>query len=153
MQSRYSNDEIAKIQKKFNAAVVRERLFVRTGFAVLGIVFAIGFALIFLVPKGYIGLIIGFLLIVFAVFVFLMRMQPRLKCPGCNRELEQSLSNYCPECGGHPLRQISRLEAHCAACNRKLKLIPTRGRGSISARRFKIRACTHCGVTLSRSGI
>jgi len=152
-KSRYTNDEIAGIQRKFNASVFRERRFVKVGFAVLGIIFVIGFALLFLVPKGYIALIILFLGIVFTIFLFVMRMQQPLKCPGCNMRLEGSLGNYCPECGSHSLRQINGLQAHCTACNRKLKQMRSRGRGSILVRKFKIRACTHCGVTLSRSGI
>jgi hypothetical protein len=152
-KSRYTNDEIAAIQKKFSAAVGRERLFVRTGVAVLGITFVGGLALLILVPGGYKGLIILFLGVVLVIALFVMRRQPPLKCPGCKKELEQSLENYCPECGSQSLRKISRLEAHCATCNRNLKLMRVRGRGSILARRFKIRACTHCGVTLSRSGI
>jgi len=152
-ESRYTDDEKAGIQKKFRATIVRERLFVRVGFAILGVIFVIGLALLFLVPGGYKGLIVVLLLIVLAVFAFVLRMQPTLKCPGCKRQLEGSLGNYCPECGGRSLTQISRLEAHCAACNRKLKFLRSHGWGSILARRFKIRACTHCGVTLSRSGI
>ena len=150
-KNRYSNDEIARIQKNYNAAVVRDRQIVRIGFAVLGVILVLGFALFFLAPKGYYGLIILFLGIVLAIFLFVMRMQPQLKCPGCKTKLEGSFGNYCPECGSRSLKQINSLQAHCATCNRDLKHIRAR-RGSIPLRRFKIRACTHCGVTLSRSG-
>ncbi len=143
----YSNEEIAGIQRKFNALMARRRRLQRIGFAVFGIVFAVCFALVFLAPRSYTNWIIWLFVVFFAIFGFaLAKIHPLLRCLGCKMKLEGSFGNYCPVCGGNPLKLINHRQAHCARCNRQLYY------SFKGYRTFKIRACTHCGVTLGRSG-
>ncbi len=146
-ESRYTNDQIARIQREFQMSLWRDRRKQRIWFTVFGILFVAGFALVYLSPSSYTNLIIWLFVICVAILaIALVKIHPRLKCPGCHMTPEGSFGNYCPECGSLSLKIINRRNARCAHCNRRMSY-SIRG-----IRHFKIRVCTHCGVPLSRSG-
>ena len=73
------------------------------------------------------------------------RLQPLL-CPGCGNEMEHPLGGYCPECGGGPLRPAGPFGATaCLTCGRALRYR--------KGRKFKVRACTDCGLVLDEKGL
>lgn len=82
--------------------------------------------------------------IVLAIAVALM---PRLRCPGCANYIEYGFGPYCPECGSRSLGPESWFRyPRCASCGKWM----SRRKGG---RRYKIRACTHCGLPLDERGL
>jgi hypothetical protein len=69
------------------------------------------------------------------------RFKNQIKCPACHNHLyAPRLGDYCPECGNSHLDKSSRrLGPKCEDCGKRLT-------------RYKIRACTHCGVFLDEKG-
>jgi hypothetical protein len=86
-------------------------------------------------------------LILFSAFGILPLYQARLKCPAChNRLVSRRWENYCPECDSDRLEAGNWYRAwRCNDCGKRL----ISGKGG---RRYKIRACTHCGVLLDEKG-
>ncbi len=151
-KSSYTNEEIAAVQRKFSAAMLRHRNRQRN--IALGFIAIIGGGVLvyFVVPGDYLNPIILLCFAVLAVYIFAVtKMYPPLKCSGCFSQLEESFGNYCPECGSYPLKVIGEYERECKTCNRHLRITRHRHNNDIP-RNYKIRVCTFCGVTLSRSG-
>jgi hypothetical protein len=73
--------------------------------------------------------------------------RPRLTCPNCNNDMAYRFGPYCPECGDDVLAP-SRwfMNTKCAACGKSLRC-------SKGGRRYKIRACTHCGLMVDEKGL
>jgi len=70
----------------------------------------------------------------------------RVQCPAChNRLYSVRLGHYCPACGRRRVEAGNWLRApRCGACGSHV--------GPAKRRRYKIRACTHCGVILDEAG-
>ena len=67
---------------------------------------------------------------------------PPLICPGCHNGLESRPEHYCPECGGSPVQPATWCQpAECTVCGKVVRYYK-------GGRRFKLRACTHCGVVV-----
>ena len=79
--------------------------------------------------------------IIFAIPWFLIR------CPAChNRLISPRLGHYCPACGSSQLEEGDWLVVRrCKTCGKYV--------GRVGWRRYKIRACTHCGVILDEIGL
>ena len=150
-KNRYSNEEIVRIQKEFNINAAQNRRKQLTGLAVFAVVFLIGLILVFLTPSDYKNPATWLFIAFFAISFFVLgKILPGLKCSGCHQLLEGSFGTYCPVCSGSQLRvDENNSRAFCPSCNRKLQY---RASSSIGTKNFKIRACTHCGAPLSRSG-
>jgi hypothetical protein len=79
--------------------------------------------------------------------------QRELECPACHGNiLSRQLGAFCPECGAANLRPGSRFACpHCDACGKTLQRGKTLARGK--TRRYRIHACTHCGLMLDGKGL
>ncbi len=154
-KTRYSDEEIAIIRQKFNVAMVRNLNQQRNMFLGVGAILACGVLLYLILPGSYSNPIVVFFIVVFGIYLFaISRLYPPLKCPGCHSRLEDSFGNFCPACGGSPFKIIDDYQGECTNCNSYLKLPePSKGGGvGRRFRNFKIKACTRCGVTLTRGG-
>jgi hypothetical protein len=70
----------------------------------------------------------------------------KLHCPNCNGQLLSRLGPYCPECAARSLSEGSWYTLpQCWSCGTVME----RGKG----RRYRVRACTHCGSRLDDIGI
>ena len=80
------------------------------------------------------------------VWFWILATTPRLTCPGCSQEMEYCFGDYCPECGSKGLEPPGQFRPpHCRTCGKSMH----GGRG----RKYKIRACTHCGLMLDDKGL
>jgi Zn ribbon nucleic-acid-binding protein len=150
----YSNEEIARIQKEFTVSRLRNRHEVFIGLAIFGLFCISAITVIYFAPNDFKNLLSWLFIILFAILFFVgNKFYPGLKCPACQvLLLDSGFGDYCPVCSGNELRIHNSRRALCPSCNRKLeyRAISTM---NIVSKNFKIRACTHCGVPLSRSGI
>jgi hypothetical protein len=81
-----------------------------------------------------------------AVWFWILMTTPKLICPACSQEMEHSFGDYCPECGSKGMEAPGQFRAaHCKTCGKSMH----GGRG----RKYKIRACTHCGLMLDDQGL
>lgn len=153
--SRYSNDEVAHIQKVFGGRVVRDRRKQKFMFGFTGIAVLISAILIFVTPPDFRNPMILLLVALGAISMFvLVKLYPGLNCPGCERGIENAWGNYCPECGGLGLKIIDpHYKAHCAHCNRTLSYSGKPPSKGARRRLHRIRACTNCGVSLGRTSV
>ena len=66
-------------------------------------------------------------------------------CPACHNKLDSRFGVFCPECGSQSLRPGGWFSfPRCDSCGKTMHC----GRG----RRYKIRACTFCGLMLDQKG-
>ncbi len=140
--SELSPDEQMRLQQAFRtvAATYRHHLRMASyawfGFAgsMVGLVFFGGvlrvtFALWFLV-SGLVSWMVAF---------GCEATAPGLLCPGCGNDMTYSFGRYCPECGADGLPRVPWLRCtKCTICGKSLRWR--------KGRRYKIRACTHCGL-------
>ncbi len=152
---RYSNDEVAKIQRVFSGRVVRDRRKQMFMFGFIGAAVLIVAFLIFVTPSEFRNPVILAVLALGAIGMFaLIKFYPGLNCPGCGRGIEEAWGNYCPECGGLGLRITDpHYKAHCTHCNRALRYSGKPPSKSARIRNYRIRACTHCGVSFGRNSV
>jgi hypothetical protein len=69
------------------------------------------------------------------------------ECPACHNKLDAAPGPFCPECGSRSVKTEGWFRLpRCESCGKSL----TKGKGG---RRYKIRACTHCGVRLDERGL
>jgi len=86
-------------------------------------------------------------LILFAVLCFCIGIANWLpRCPGCDHRLNGRLGTYCPNCAAAALAPNLLHVPYCSACRTHI----SGGRGG---RRYKIRACTNCGLMLDSRGL
>jgi hypothetical protein len=72
----------------------------------------------------------------------------RPKCPACHNALDGSFGAYCPECGAGTFPRSNWLyPPTCLSCGTTMR------RGRKGSRKYRIRACTHCGVFLDTKGL
>lgn len=67
-------------------------------------------------------------------------------CPGCRKSPDLGLGEFCPNCGSRALERSHGWFSggpKCRAC----------GLGKGGSRRYRIRACTHCGLGLDDRGL
>jgi hypothetical protein len=69
----------------------------------------------------------------------------RLRCPSCRKPLAPAKGRYCPQCGSEKYQAGSR---RCESCGGGIE-----EEDADSARSYRIRGCTHCGVFLDQRGI
>jgi hypothetical protein len=70
----------------------------------------------------------------------------KICCPNCNGQLMTQLGPYCPECASMSISRGSPFASPtCMACGK----VMARSRG----RRYRIKACTHCGSLLDDIGV
>ena len=152
---RYSSDEVANIQRVFSGRVIRNRRKQMFMFGFIGAALLIAAFFIFVTQSEYRNPVILALLALGAMeMLALIKFYPGLNCPGCERGIEEAWGNYCPECGGLGLKIIDpHYTAHCTHCNRTLSYSGKPPSKSARIRKHRIRACTHCGVSLGRSSV
>ncbi len=98
------------------------------------------------VPADYADLAITIFSMVSWV-IFQYAIKPGITCPGClNNTLSWKLGEFCPRCGGGPIKQGEwPTDPTCQACGAK--------HGWPRRQRYATRACTHCGLFLDDTGI
>ncbi|HEY1170710.1 MAG TPA: hypothetical protein VGH19_05010 [Verrucomicrobiae bacterium] len=72
---------------------------------------------------------------------------PALKCPACNCSLDERILTHCPECGSDKLHRNIFGNLCCQSCSKDLEHRRNEGR------RYRIHACTGCGVMLDYHGL
>lgn len=77
----------------------------------------------------------------------LSTLERPLICPACRNALNEVMGPFCPECGARAVRATDGKYPECGSCKATLS------RGRKGGRRYRIRACTHCGVMLDDQGI
>ena len=70
------------------------------------------------------------------------------RCPCCSKQVDHSIGLFCPCCGSKSLKKGPECFI-CTECKGQLKWEFTRGR----SRRYKLHACSVCGVWLHDEGI
>ena len=70
------------------------------------------------------------------------------RCPSCYWNIDHSIGLYCPCCGSKTLEKGPECFI-CTSCKGRLTWEPTRGH----PRRYKLHACSVCGVWLHDDGI
>jgi len=84
--------------------------------------------------------------------VLFVILQPRFpSCPACHGRLDGRFGHFCPSCGRRQLRGDS-YQAHCDGCGESIDLKWREG-GRGRCRRYRIRACTHCGLLVDQTGL
>lgn len=154
-KSRYTAEETARIQREINARLLRNRRVVLISLVIFGIFCISAGTIVYFAPADYKNSLIWAFIILFLITILVVnKFYPGIKCPGCQMLLsDQTFGDYCPVCAGSSLRvNEGGRRAYCPGCSRKLKYTVNRTLNLVRAN-FKIRACTHCGVHLSRSGI
>ena len=144
--SDYSSDEIVQFRRDFRPVAVVYRRHRRAGdvcfLLAMGFLLAGGFFSFVFHQNFMPGFAIPFLLCL-GVWFWILMTTPKLVCPGCSKDMEHSKGEYCPECGSKSLEAPGLFRvAHCKACGK-----------SMHGRRYKIRACTHCGLMLDDQGL
>jgi len=148
----YSVEERDRLRDAFRSTADGYRRFHRRAAAWIigGIAGVVWLAVLLgiLLPKSSLpsSVVICFVILGSIAALALAKREPRLVCPGCTHGMEDGLGRYCPECGAPQLQPGGWFRSPCcAACKRSLH----RNKG----RRYKIRACTHCGLTLDEAGL
>jgi zinc ribbon protein len=81
-------------------------------------------------------------------FVLILLLMPNLRCPKCGAKVAGAVDRFCPECGSLELDLGGWFqEPRCRSCAVSLRRT-RRGGGT-----WRIRICTHCGVSLGKSGV
>jgi hypothetical protein len=142
----YSPEQAADFRERFKPLAVNYRKRLRiVGWSMAGVIPACA-ALAYLLPASMTGFVV---LGGVATFLLLgVVLWPSLPpCPACRRPLDDTIGTYCPICGSPSLRPGGWFTPpKCATCGKSMWT----NRGS---RRYKIRACTHCGVKLDEKGL
>jgi hypothetical protein len=106
-------------------------------------------ALVIAAPKSMVAWAMGgFAICVLAAFLVAVFSAALLRCPACRISLENGFGAYCPECGARALGpgRWRFGTPRCSACERDMA-------SRKGGRRYRIRACTHCGVWLDDKGL
>jgi hypothetical protein len=141
----YSAVELAKFKELYRPLVTYYRR--RTRLAHFGMgAFFLPIILGILLPKSifiylwFAGICSWF----FVVFVWI-RVPP---CPSCHNPPDCGFGIFCPECGSRTLDPSDSWFSnapHCRSCDKSMR----QGK----ARRYTIRFCTHCELTLDEKGL
>ena len=145
----YSAEQQARFREVFAPHAKRYRRYTLLSSLIAVIVFFVFLAAINYLPRLGLGWIYGFLILgVFGLILFGWWSQPLLECPACRNQLDsERFGRFCPECASNQITPGGWLQSPgCTACG------ATMGRRR-SRRRYKIRACTHCGVMLDERGV
>jgi predicted amidophosphoribosyltransferase len=90
------------------------------------------------------------LFVFFAVGMIVKLSRPKLICPGCDRDVQRGLGDFCPQCGasGFEAANASRPGFYpvCSACQKGILF-------GKSGRSYPIRSCTHCGEHIDAEGL
>lgn len=141
--SDYSAEEREGFQEKFRPVADAYRRRMRKALLVLGASLICGI-FSFAIPTSHPGWGVGGIMACMLVLLFFTTA--RCECPGCHNDLARGLGAYCPECGARSLQQNKWLgTGYCLSCGKEL----LQGKGH----RYKVRACTHCGLFLDARGL
>jgi hypothetical protein len=95
------------------------------------------------------------LLIGWLGFVGIALFGLRLTCPACHRRLTPANGPYCPSCGSdqfaggrHLQNGAGKKFAYCPVCDTTIY-----DGDNEQPRSYRIRGCTHCRVTLDKTGV
>ncbi len=144
-QHEYSAEELNRFKELFAPTAAKFRK--HTHIQVVLILLAMASVVILVVRQDMADeWILAPLAVIFTVIIGGSIVFPEPTCPGCNNSLSDIPREYCPECGSRTLRRKYRFffPIQCLSCGKTL----TGGKG----RRYKIRACTHCGIHLDDKG-
>jgi hypothetical protein len=150
----YSEAEKIQFKKNFEPTAKNYRRFskiVTAMFLSVGILFLILFILGSnkILPGRYVGWLFipwGFLLLISIVIALVLAIRFDPVCPACKRGVDRTFKIFCPECGSSQLLSGSFFKSpRCNSCGKVF------GRGK--SRRYKIKFCTHCGISLDDKGI
>ncbi len=149
LASDLSFEEQMRLQQAFRPAVARYRLHKQVAFfALLGFAGCIS-AFMFLGGVLHVRWVSWCFLpavVCWLAGAAAMVTAPKLLCPSCRNDLEYRFGPYCPECGEAALRRGAWFRGtDCVSCGKTLRF----GKG----RRYKIRACTYCGLLLDGEGL
>jgi predicted RNA-binding Zn-ribbon protein involved in translation (DUF1610 family) len=139
----YTPEQLAEFRDRFRPELERyRRQRARFSWSILAFaacVIVMGFLPKYLSPYLLAASAIAWIVSLFLVF-------PRMpKCPACRVKLNTDFGEFCPECGSRSLtRRAPSTPPKCGGC--RMTLWRRRGR------RYAIRTCTHCGVTLDEVG-
>jgi predicted RNA-binding Zn-ribbon protein involved in translation (DUF1610 family) len=122
----------------------------RTNIRYIQVIFIISVVILvtgFFLLRHFMGWAMGGFFVCWLAILILVCTQPRLECPACHGDLNsRELGSYCPECGAAGLKPGGWFQApYCESCDKSLR----RSR----AQRYRIRACTHCGLMLDETGL
>ncbi len=144
--SDYSPEEQLLFQKSFAPIATRYRRHLRI--AIFGIIgFGVFLTVALLLQKTRFSSIAPFFVVAcWLLTIGALVSAPRLACPGCSHSMADGLGPYCPECGNRTVEpRRFMVSARCSSCRRLL----IRRKGH----RYKIRACTCCGLMLDEAGL
>jgi hypothetical protein len=143
---RFTKEKELRFREIFAPTPQKYRSGSRLAFVILGVSFAI-IVTGFLLPKSYIGWIVGAFFICWLFLVIVAITQSELECPACHGNLvSRDLGSFCPECGAAGLKPGGWFKSpRCDFCGKNLR----RGK----SRQYRIRACTHCGLVLDDRGL
>ena|SRR5579871_1684766 len=137
-------EEQAQLQESFKPVVQRYRW--RQRICLILVMVAFGFVFCFFVNKAQESWVATGFFLCWMVVAGIALFSPQLRCPACQNIVEEGYGPFCPECGAQTLQPGTWLRApHCAACDRVMLHGKTR--------RYKVRACTHCGLWLDDAGV
>jgi hypothetical protein len=151
----YSAEEQLRLQQTFQRVASRYRRRSRVADVAIKI-FMICFVALFVIVRFLLKddeLWIPYVLegLIFGVVLFVI-LQPRFpSCPACHGRLDGRFGHFCPSCGRRQLRGDS-YQAHCDGCGESIDLKWREG-GRGRCRRYRIRACTHCGLLVDQTGL
>jgi hypothetical protein len=150
----YSEAEKTQFKKNFEPTAKNYRRFSKTVTAMfisVGILFLIFFILgsnKFL-PEKHVGWVFipwGSLLLISIVTALVLAIKFDPVCPACERGVDRTFKTFCPECGSGQLLSGSFFKSpHCNSCGKVF--------GCGKSRCYKIKFCTHCGISLDDKGI
>ncbi len=145
--SDYSAEELIQFRNRFRTLAEQHR---RQGhkFLLLATLFIV-FVVLSVATKDNVWVFLLFWLMAIGTMAYIFRTarSPHLICPACAEGLDRGIGAYCPECGSSSLKRGGWLRwTQCSACAKKL-------RSGKHGRKYRIHACTHCGVQLDEKGV
>ena len=144
----YTEEERLHFCEVFGLDAQRYRIYSRKSWLVEVMAFVVWMVSIYFFPRVGLAWICALLFAgLLGLVIYGAHSQPTLECPAChNRVDSRELGRYCPECGSGNLEPgVWLCPPTCRVCGKTMY----RGKG----RRYKIRACTHCGVGLDDKGV
>lgn len=142
---RFTEEEQRRFREIFAPGARKYRFISRFVRAIVGICFVIA-STGFLLSKIFLGFV-GVLFVFWSVLLLFSLIQSELKCPACHEKpLSRDLGSYCPECGAASIQPGGWLRSpRCDSCRKTLRWRKRRW--------YRVRACTHCGLTLDEKGL
>lgn len=139
----YTVEERNRLKEEFRPIAEKYNHRMRLGIWVIATILVFGI-FVFLLPKWLQGWLVGGFFCCWFILMYLATV--RCECSGCHNDLAHGFGHYCPECGERSLQPGRWLSPPwCTSCCKRM----SQGKG----RRYKVRACTHCGLFLHDQGL